>query len=54
MLADLASGVLAALVEADLQEESARVQAYQVQTSLARQSLLIANGRPQNLLRLFG
>lgn len=44
---------IAALVEADLQEESARIQAFQVQTELARQSVLIANTRPQSLLRLF-
>lgn len=46
------SGV-AALVEADLAEESARVQAFEVQTQLARQSLVIANRRPQTVLSLF-
>nr|WP_233061348.1 flagellin [Parvularcula mediterranea] len=44
---------IAALVEADLAEESAKLQAFQVQTQLAQQSLLIANQRPQSLLRLF-
>jgi flagellin-like hook-associated protein FlgL len=44
---------VAALVEADLQEESAKLQAFQVQTDLARQSLVISNQRPTVLLRLF-
>lgn len=44
---------IASLVEADLAEESARLQARQVQTQLATQSLFIANQRPQSLLRLF-
>lgn len=44
---------VAALIEADLAEESAKVQAFQVQTQLAQQSLVIANQRPQTLLRLF-
>jgi flagellin-like hook-associated protein FlgL len=44
---------IAALVEADLAEESAKLQAYQVQTQLAQQSLVIANQRPTSLLRLF-
>ncbi|NRA29672.1 MAG: hypothetical protein HRU11_05355 [Parvularculaceae bacterium] len=45
---------VAALVEADLAEESARLQAVQVQNQLAQQSLVIANRRPQTLLSLFG
>lgn len=44
---------VASLVEADLQEESALLQAYRVQTELARQSLVISNGRPSILLQLF-
>ena len=44
---------VAALVEADLQEESSRIQAFEVRAELARQSLFIANQRPQSILRLF-
>ncbi|GGY53426.1 flagellin N-terminal helical domain-containing protein [Parvularcula lutaonensis] len=44
---------VAALVEADLQEESARLQSFQVQTTLARQSLQISNSRSNILLTLF-
>ncbi|MEM9838264.1 MAG: flagellin [Pseudomonadota bacterium] len=44
---------VAALIEADLAEESAKVQAFQVQTQLAQQSLVIANRRPETVLRLF-
>ncbi|MEE4210141.1 MAG: flagellin [Parvularcula sp.] len=44
---------IAALVEADLEEESARNQSFQVRAELARQSLLIANRQPENLLTLF-
>ncbi|GGY47158.1 flagellin N-terminal helical domain-containing protein [Parvularcula lutaonensis] len=52
-LTDAMGEGIASLVEADLAEESARLQATQVQTQLAQQSLLIANQRPQSLLRLF-
>jgi len=44
---------VAALIEADLAEESAKLQAFQVQTQLARDSLVIANRRPQTILTLF-
>ena len=44
---------VAALIEADLQEESARIQAIQVQNQLAIQSLVIANRRPETILTLF-
>jgi flagellin len=44
---------IASLVEADLQEESARIQSFQVRADLARQSLLIANRQPETLLSLF-
>jgi flagellin len=44
---------VAALVEADLEEESSRLQSLQVQQQLATQSLQIANQRPQNILSLF-
>ena len=41
------------LVDADLEEQSARLQALQVQQQLATQSLSIANQQPQNILALF-
>ncbi|MEM0923507.1 MAG: flagellin [Pseudomonadota bacterium] len=41
------------LVDADLEEASARLQALQVQQQLATQSLSIANQAPQNILSLF-
>nr|WP_305889097.1 flagellin [Parvularcula maris] len=44
---------VAALVEADLAEESAKLQSFQVQTQLAQQSLFISNQRPTVLLQLF-
>ena len=44
---------VAALVEADLDEESSRLQSLQVQEQLAIQALQIANQRPQNILSLF-
>ena len=44
---------IAALVEADLDEESSRLQSLQVQEQLAIQALQIANQRPQNILSLF-
>lgn len=42
-----------AMVDADMEEEAARLQALQVQQQLATQSLSIANQSPQNLLSLF-
>lgn len=48
----LDSGV-GAMVDANMEEEAARLQAYQVQQQLATQSLSIANRAPQNLLSLF-
>lgn len=44
---------IGALVDADLEEASARLQALQVQQQLGIQSLSIANQAPQNLLALF-
>lgn len=41
------------LVDADLDQESARLQALQVQQQLGIQALSIANSAPQNLLALF-
>lgn len=44
---------IGALVDADMEEASARMQALQVQQQLATQSLSIANQAPQNILSLF-
>ncbi|MEM1381654.1 MAG: flagellin [Pseudomonadota bacterium] len=44
---------VAALTEADLTEESSRLQSFQVQEQLATQALSIANQRPQTILSLF-
>ncbi len=41
------------LVDADMEEASARLQALQVQQQLSTQALSIANQQPQNLLSLF-
>ena len=55
-LADLTDSLelgVAALTEADLTEESSRLQSFQVQEQLATQALSIANQRPQSILALF-
>jgi len=52
MIDSLKSGI-GTLVDADLEETSARLQALQVQQQLATQSLSIANQAPQNILSLF-
>jgi flagellin len=44
---------IGALVDADMEEASARLQALQVQQQLATQALSIANQQPQGLLSLF-
>ena len=41
------------LVDADMNEESTRLQALQVQQQLGIQALSIANGSSQNILWLF-
>ena len=41
------------MVDADMEQEAARLQAYQVQQQLAVQSLSMANRNPQNILSLF-
>ena len=48
----LRSGI-GALVDANMEEASARLQALQVQQQLATQSLSIANQAPQSILSLF-
>lgn len=50
--ASVASGI-GRLVDADMEEESSRLTALQTQQQLALQSLYIANGAPQNVLKLF-
>jgi flagellin len=48
----LDSGV-GSIIDADMEEEAARLQALQVQQQLATQSLSIANQGPQNIMALF-
>ena len=45
--------VIGALVDADMEEASARLQALQTQQQLGIQALSIANQQPQNILALF-
>ncbi|NDV53540.1 MULTISPECIES: flagellin [unclassified Salipiger] len=52
-LTDRISTGVSAMVDADMEEEAARLQALQVQQQLATQSLSIANSAPQNILSLF-
>ena len=52
-LTDAMKSGIGALVDADMEEASARLQALQVQQQLATQSLSIANQAPQNILALF-
>ena len=52
-LTDAMVSGIGALVDADMEEASARLQALQVQQQLATQSLSIANQGPQNILSLF-
>lgn len=52
-LSDALKSGIGSLVDADMEEASARLQALQVQQQLATQALSIANQQPQNLLSLF-
>lgn len=52
-LTDTLDSGVGALVDADMEEEAARLQALQVQQQLASQSLSIANSQPENVLSLF-
>ena len=52
-LTDSLTTGIGALVDADMEAASARLQALQVQQQLATQSLSIANQQPQNILALF-
>ena len=53
-LADSFTSGIGSLVDADMEETSAKLQALQVQQQLATQSLSIANQSPQSILSLFG
>ncbi|WP_207477336.1 flagellin N-terminal helical domain-containing protein [Arenibaculum pallidiluteum] len=52
-LVDAMNKGIGLLVDADMNEESSRLQALQVQQQLATQALSIANQGPQNILSLF-
>lgn len=52
-LTDAITAGIGNLVDADMEEASARLQALQVQQQLGIQALAIANQQPQNLLSLF-
>ncbi|MEO3413236.1 flagellin [Roseovarius sp. CAU 1744] len=52
-LTDAMKSGIGALVDADMEEASARLQSLQVQQQLATQSLSIANQAPQAILQLF-
>ncbi len=52
-LTDSLKSGIGALVDADMEETSARLQALQVQQQLGVQSLSIANQAPQTILSLF-
>ncbi|AYC99661.1 flagellin [Neorhizobium sp. NCHU2750] len=52
-LSDAIDSGVSGLVDADMEEESAKLSALQTQQSLAIQSLSIANSSSQNVLRLF-
>ena len=52
-LTDALKSGIGSMVDADMEEASAKLQALQVQQQLAIQSLSIANQAPQNVLSLF-
>ncbi|MBB3713476.1 flagellin [Limimaricola variabilis] len=52
-LTDRLDSGIGSMVDADMEEEAARLQALQVQQQLASQSLSIANQAPQQILSLF-
>ncbi|MCF2905950.1 flagellin [Octadecabacter sp. CECT 8868] len=53
-LSDSLTSGIGSMVDADMEETSARLQALQVQQQLGVQSLSIANQSPQSILSLFG
>jgi len=52
-LSDRLDSGIGSMIDANMEEEAARLQALQVQQQLATQSLSIANSAPQNILSLF-
>ena len=52
-LTDSMKAGIGSMVDADMEEASARLQARQVQQQLSTQALSIANQQPQSLLSLF-
>ncbi|WP_238372809.1 flagellin [Heliomarina baculiformis] len=52
-LTDTLDSGVGSMVDADMEQEAARLQSLQVQQQLATQSLSIANQAPQNILSLF-
>ncbi len=52
-LTDALKAGIGSLVDADMEEASARLQSLQVQQQLGTQALSIANQAPQNVLALF-
>ncbi|WP_163851547.1 flagellin [Pseudooceanicola aestuarii] len=52
-LTDRIDSGIGSMIDADMEEEAARLQSLQVQQQLATQSLSIANQAPQNILSLF-
>lgn len=52
-LTDRLNSGVGSMVDADMEEEAARLQSLQVQQQLSTQSLSIANQAPQNILSLF-
>ena len=52
-LTDRLDSGIGSMIDANMEEEAARLQAQQVQQQLATQSLSIANSSPQNILSLF-
>jgi flagellin len=53
-LTDALTSGIGSMVDANMEETSAKLQALQVQQQLATQSLTMANQSPQNILSLFG
>jgi flagellin len=52
-LTDKLDSGIGSMIDANMEEEAAKLQAQQVQQQLATQSLSIANASPQNILSLF-
>ncbi|SJZ81856.1 flagellin [Consotaella salsifontis] len=52
-ISDIKNSALSSLVDANMEEESTKLSALQVQQSLATQALQISNASSQNILRLF-